>query len=173
MAIKTLKIGDTCIVKETGFKTEILDIKNGAHTLKNLPSDFFFSGELRGVAPKPEKKKLEVIKRTSTHRKLLIIIYSTVRDAFLLNNKECQANLCGCTKIADQVHHKWGKEGLRLIMSHYFLATCWPCHRRITDYNAKAIVDGLSLPRTQKLPWIFSALETSLLKKHRIKKMPY
>ena len=172
MAIKTLKMGSIAIVKETGFKGEIVDICNGQYSIKGV-REKYSAREIRAAEVKPEKKKSQPINKVSGHKRILITIYSTIREWFLSEHKCCAAGLEGCTKNATEVHHMAGKIGLFMIMSQYFLAICPSCHRWITDHSKQAILMGLSLPRTQELDMIFTEMELKLLKKHRVKRTPY
>ena len=75
------------------------------------------------------------------------IAYAKLRKSWLPDHPKCEANLTGCQKGANQVHHMQGRSGELLTDTSKWLAVCHNCHRWITDNSSEAILLGLSLIR--------------------------
>lgn len=74
-------------------------------------------------------------------------IYLTLRKVFLENHKFCEANLPGCGKQANQIHHGSGRCGKKLLDVKTFIALCMPCHQHIELNPLWAKENGYSLIR--------------------------
>lgn len=125
--------------------------------------------KLKSAPKKVKNKKKSKINQVGDVRKVLLIIYNTIRPLFLASHPICECNLPGCTKKATEVHHKKGRQGFWLIVSHYFLATCSSCHRHITVNSKEAIELNLSLPRNSPAGVVFNEQELELIEKYNIK----
>ena len=100
--------------------------------------------------PKPEaraKKPKSKIKPVSTKQAKALTEYAKVRKQFLAEHLYCQANLTGCLIVADQIHHKASRIGVKLSDSSDFLAVCGVCHRFIEDNPTEALKMGFSKKR--------------------------
>lgn len=87
-----------------------------------------------------DKKPKEIqhrksIKKVSDKYKEQLKIYSGLAKTFKLENPQCQANLLGCTRYTDDVHHK-AKRGKNLNNVETFLAVCRTCHNTIHTMNS-------------------------------------
>jgi hypothetical protein len=84
------------------------------------------------------------IRRVSKKRAGQLRQYKKTREEFLKENP-----LCGVCKIkhADQIHHKRGRFGERLVEAEYFLGTCWECHAKIHQNPAWAYKNNFMLSR--------------------------
>lgn len=92
------------------------------------------------------KEKRTPIKPASAKRADQLALYSILRKKWL-KGKLCGVHGCGC--MADDVHHKKGRDGDLLVDTRYFLAVCRPHHRYITDHPAESIAEGYSISRTK------------------------
>lgn len=66
---------------------------------------------------------------------------------FKKSNALCKANLEGCTKKTQDVHHKKGRSGSLLMDENYWLPVCRNCHRIIEQNPKMAKELGLSESR--------------------------
>lgn len=92
------------------------------------------------------KEKRTPIKKASDKRADQLALYSILRKKWL-KGKLCGVKGCGC--MADDIHHKKGRDGDLLIDTRFFLAVCRPHHRYITDHPAESIAEGYSISRTK------------------------
>ena len=76
-------------------------------------------------------------------RAAAVRVYLRRSRLFLEANPQCAR----CGGIADQVHHKAGRDGYRLLDESRWLSLCGPCHCHITTHPLEAIRQGFSLPR--------------------------
>ena len=83
------------------------------------------------------KKPKKRISQTSDNRAELLAEYKPLRDAFLAENPVCgcHGKIEGCTYEATAVHHKIGRESVRLIMVKFFLSVCQNCHDWIGEHS--------------------------------------
>jgi hypothetical protein len=185
MGFKTIKIGDSCIIKDTGDTGIVEDIVSGKYKITGIDSPLF-AHEIKTIAKKPDpkpptpiKKRSKIdsaplllkqnvskgINKVSDKQKKYNSIYTIVAPKFKINNPECLARLPGCTVLTEEIHHTYKRTGIWLIMSEYFLPVCRCCHRTITDDSAMAIETGLSISRMVELPHIFTDEEQLLMDK--------
>ena len=73
-------------------------------------------------------------KRARKNRK-----YTEVRRSFLEENPICQICL---ERYAEDIHHKEGRDGERLVNVENFMAVCRKCHRGIHENPAWAKTQG-------------------------------
>src|SRR6185369_5031912 len=77
-------------------------------------------------------------------------VYNKEAARFKKENPFCMAKLDGCTKRTDEVHHKRGRLGLRLMDEKYWLPVCRNCHRQIEENPEMAKEKGFSESRLIK-----------------------
>lgn len=111
---------------------------------------------------KAERRKSVVktpIKKVSDKKRNEIDQYVPMKDAFLLR-KWCAVHGKPCVPV--DVHHQKGKVGYAddiarekgiplLIDIRFWTPVCRAAHNELTEHSAKAIQDGHSVLRTQKL----------------------
>lgn len=73
--------------------------------------------------------------------------YAKIRKLWILDHRQCDGKLKGCTHFATQVHHMQGRSGALLFDTSKWKALCWNCHELITEDSGMAINLGLSLKR--------------------------
>lgn len=95
----------------------------------------------------PARKAGVTINQFSETRAKENKIYLTLRKVFLENHPNCEANLPGCSKVANQVHHAGGRVGKRLIDVSLFMAFCGNCHTWVNEHPDEAIEMGLAVKR--------------------------
>lgn len=76
--------------------------------------------------------------------------YSKIAAAFKAQNPQCQAQLIGCTKATENVHHAAGRIGNNLTDESNFIALCFSCHRIVEENPVMAKALGLSISRHTK-----------------------
>lgn len=98
------------------------------------------------VRDTPPKYQTKEIKKVSTKQQKLNAAYKVLRDQFMKNHKNCEANLielAGCTKKATQCHHPNGR-GQYLLDDSRFIALCHNCHSYIETHPLFAKEKGYS-----------------------------
>lgn len=116
-----------------------------------------------------DPKKRSELRKTSDQCHLLKVVYKILCTELKSLHRECEANLLGCTKNANEIHHCKGRRGILLIMSVHFKFICSSCHRWITDHSREAKEMGLSLPINSNTDYIFTDREIELIKKYNLK----
>ncbi len=82
------------------------------------------------------------MKRETPLRAIQRWLYLTARQFYLKEHRVCEA----CYQhLADQIHHKAGREGWLLCWMKYWLATCGMCHRWITANGCAATAAGFKV----------------------------
>lgn len=94
------------------------------------------------MSKKRERKKY--VNPVSKKRKVESMVYNGLRVAFLEKHSVCE--VC-CFGTATEIHHKKGRGKLLNVTKHW-IATCAPCHRRITDNPKWAMENNLIERRT-------------------------
>lgn len=121
----------------------------------NTDNGGYERAELKIVHEMPVK-----IGQYSDKRQTLAAIYDVIRAEFL--SEETLCGICNANP-ATEIHHKGGREGYLLIMSAYFLPVCNPCHKAITEHSRDAIINGYSISRAVRIPFVFSDREIELM----------
>lgn len=98
------------------------------------------------IAKKPYKIAPRSAKLKQAHKE-----YTTVRKQYLTEHKTCEANLTGCKKHAEDIHHKKGRIGKLLTDTAHFIAVCRHCHHLIEENPVMAKEKGLSLSRLRDI----------------------
>lgn len=151
MGTRTLKIGTSVTVKETGTKGKVCDIQSGKYLLNE--NDRYFAHELVAEKITPSKPgKRAPINTKSDLTKKLQPVYNILRVDFLQHNRVCRIRHAGCTHHATEVHHMAGRAGWWLIVMKFFLATCRNCHRWATKNSKEAFEKAISIPKTSIPP---------------------
>lgn len=185
MGHTTIKTGSSVIIKETGAPGTVERIEHGLHYIIGYKEPFF-ARDLKSVPTRPTplhlKPKTPIKKdpeykmpKVSDIQKDLNAIYSIIAPKFKLQNPECAAKLPGCTHKTEEIHHKYGREGVWLICIANCISICRSCHQKITEHSDMAINLELSIPRTvyveyivdeelKKLLPLFPAVEKKLSK---------
>ena len=146
MGLKTLKIGDSCTIKDTGKQALIVDIAEGKYSLKGHHKTYR-STDIEGIKTAPAIKRNLRINKVSASQSVLNQIYAVLRREWMPHNKTCVAQFPGCTHKATEIHHMYKREGWWLIVSRYFLPICRSCHRHATKNSKEAIQKGVSISR--------------------------
>lgn len=122
------------------------DLENGAVLVSESPNfDHVFDVKKEDITL--VKKTVKPIAQFSETRGKENKIYLTLRNVFLENHTNCEANLPGCKKVANQVHHAGGRVGKRLIDVNMFMAFCGSCHTWVNEHPEDAIEMGLAVNR--------------------------
>ena len=87
------------------------------------------------------------MKKVSDKRRRQLSEYTKIKKEYLKLRPYCECGTRGCSRVADQIHHKRGRENERLLDKKYFLAVCGNCHRWIEDHPEWARAHGFSLER--------------------------
>ncbi len=186
MGFRTTKIGDTCRIKDTDTTSKVEDIQGGKYKLSG-ESRLFWAHEIITI-PKPPEPKVKTIpvrhnhniqhkglqrtpiprsankpNQVSKKQEKLNNVYSVIAPKYKIQNPECKAQLPGCTKNTEEIHHMYKRTGIWLLMSEYFLPTCRCCHDKITEGSAMAIEAGLSISRMVDLPEVFTEYEREMM----------
>ncbi len=167
MAIKTLKIGATVVVKESKRSGVISRINEGRYQVGQSKL-FYSAGDLMAVKPNPAAKQKTKIKQSSDLTIKLSTIYRSLAPRWLTHNKLCRARFAGCTHKATQVHHMFKRTGFWLIMTKFFFPICRSCHRYATDHSKEAIAAGVSISRHSDVEYDFNKLELKLIKEQNL-----
>lgn len=162
MATKTIKIGDTVLVKNTAIKGIVCDIKYGSY---KVSGQYYKASNLIAEKTKAKLKAKSKINKFSELTTKLLNIYRAYSRQWLQHNKVCLAKYEGCTGQATEIHHMAGRQGYWLLMSKYFLPICRRCHRRATPKSREAIECGVSVSRNRNLEIEFNKLEKELILK--------
>lgn len=75
--------------------------------------------------------------------------YSTLAKKYKAAHPVCEANLPGCTKKTEDIHHKAGR-GANLCNVDTFLGVCRNCHQTIEQEPEMAKEKGFSVSRLTK-----------------------
>lgn len=94
-----------------------------------------------------EAPKVKVIPKKSDKRIDADRVYAKQRLKFLKKNPFCKAGLTGCTKVAEDVHHKKGRVGDNYLDEKTWLSVCRSCHTIIESEPEKSKRLGLSESR--------------------------
>lgn len=112
---------------------------------------FEHPGECKKAPPGPTviitDIKLPGVKKASDKRAGETKQYLKLRKVFLEANPACMARLEGCTRHAEAVHHKAGREGRLLLDVSKWLPICNSCHLYVTESSSEAVELGLSESR--------------------------
>jgi len=79
------------------------------------------------------QKTYKPLNKKSEKRMTEDVEYFIERAKFLKANKECCANLEGCSKRSTDVHHKSGRIGKNYLDQSTWIAVCRNCHSRIEN----------------------------------------
>jgi hypothetical protein len=125
------------------------DKGNGTATIRYCPSklDAKKVDIVRVEDLKPVVKERIPIAKASDSRAKENREYLVKRKEFLTVNTYCEANVVGCTRIANQVHHSAGRVGKRLVDVELFVALCPSCHSWCEKNPEMAKEMGLSVNR--------------------------
>ena len=85
-----------------------------------------------------QENKFRTINKKSEKRKLQEEIYTGLRKAYLLKHPSCEI----CYGIANQIHHKNGRNGGRLNDISFFMSVCADCHRNVHAHPKDARQKG-------------------------------
>lgn len=97
---------------------------------------------------KPEPKARKRPRSVSGKRENLNKVYSVIREKFLLDHPMCHARIdARCKLKSSEIHHKKGRVGEYFLDTRFWLPSCSPCHKWITEHPAEAEAIGLSLSR--------------------------
>jgi hypothetical protein len=103
------------------------------------------------VCRKPKKKPIRTrIKPYSKKRAKENQQYGKERKEFLEEGDECEAKLPGCTGLATELHHPFGRVGKNLLEVKKCKKVCRNCHQRIEIRVNEAKQLGLSESRLMK-----------------------
>lgn len=94
-------------------------------------------------------KGVEPIAQASEKQSKMNKAYSSLASAFKAVNPVCVANLEGCTKKTEDIHHRRGR-GINMLDSSTWLAVCRSCHTYIELHPVIAKYLGLSESRLSK-----------------------
>lgn len=86
------------------------------------------------------RKRNKGIKKVSRKRRGQTNQYGPLRDEYLKKFPVCEVE--HCQGVSVEIHHKYGKEGERLIDINHFLAVCRKCHDYIHDNHAWSVHYG-------------------------------
>lgn len=169
MGHTTTKIGDTVQIKHNLQSATVRDIVRGQYVLEGHEYSYRAS-EIKTIPTKPAPLPKNTTPTPKSAKQLVMdAIYSIVAPKFKLQHPDCQAQLEGCTKKTEDIHHKYKRTGFWLIISKYFLGVCRNCHEKITVDSAMAVEKHLSIPRSIDLPYEFSEEEISLCNTFQVK----
>lgn len=114
-------------------------------------SDYLKKRQHDAMFGKPEpEERFSAIRKVGAKRKSENEIYKDRREVFLRKHKGCKANLRGCTKKANEIHHKKGRVGKNFLDEKTWLPVCRKCHTHLelNPHMAKGL--GLSESRLNK-----------------------
>lgn len=167
MGSRTIKIGSSVTIKDTGSTVTVSDIVNGKYTVSG-DKKRYDARELVIIKSKSVIKNRTAIKTESDLEKKLKPIYNIIRPFYLAHNKTCIAGFPCCTKQAIEIHHRYKRTGFWKIITNYFLPICRPCHRYATKNSKEAIEKGVSISRHTQLPYLFTDYERELMAKYGV-----
>lgn len=163
MGTKSLKIGTSVTIQDTGQKGVISEITHGKYRV-GKSWIIYSAGDLVADKVTRDKKQKQKINQISDKTMLLNSIYKTLAAKFKETHKECRAKCHeGCTGKATEIHHKYKRSGFWLIVGRLFLPVCNTCHRYITDNSLEAVEQGWSISRHKTLPYNFAPNELTLM----------
>lgn len=128
--------------KRCYFHNEIFkqEAKEGKRKMRENMNAFL------GIPEKP-KKQHKLIPKVSEKQIERLAKYRKVRDQFMKDHPNCQAQLQGCTIKATDTHHAKGKIGDLLTDKRYFKALCRSCHNYVETHPNQSKEMGLSADR--------------------------
>ena len=74
-----------------------------------------------------------MIRKVSKKLMKLKTIYGHLRNEFMENHPYCEARLPECKIQSQDLHHRAGRSGQRLIDESNFMAVCRSCHSFLHD----------------------------------------
>lgn len=122
------------------------DCENGVVNVSDTP-DFERVYPVPYDELEPGKKEVKPISKFSDQRLEDNKIYLTLRNVFLENHPNCEANLPGCKRVASEVHHKKGRRGMTLNEVEFWLPLCRNCHDWIHLNIDKSLQMGLIMSK--------------------------
>lgn len=88
------------------------------------------------------------MRKVSLKRKQQLSDYKFARIRYLIAHPMCGVEvMCGGASRARDIHHKWGRNGDRLLDEAYWVGSCRDCHNWIHANPAKAKELGLLIDR--------------------------
>lgn len=128
-----------------------------------------YQAKRRLIIAKLDPKKRSELRKQTDQRHLLKVVYKILCAELKPLHRCCEANLPGCQKIANEIHHAKGRRGILLIMSIHFKYLCSSCHSWLNVHSREAKEMGLSLPINSNTDYIFTDREIELIKKYNLK----
>jgi len=107
----------------------------------------FCIGHKWAAGEKFEAPKVKSIPKKSEKRVDQDRVYKKQRIKFLKKNPFCKAKLKGCSRVAEEIHHKKGRVGDNYLDEKTWVGVCRNCHNKIESEPAKAKEKGLSESR--------------------------
>jgi hypothetical protein len=95
---------------------------------------------------RPPKEKVKGVPKMSQNRAKDSKVYAKKRREFLTLNPVCKVKAIGCSRKAEDIHHRAGR-GNNYLNEKTFLAVCRNCHDKITEDSKWAVENGYSILR--------------------------